>query len=151
ETVTLFTDGSYDRLTRHGGWAAILMAPSLASPVRGSGPLKRTTNNRAELIAVIRGLERLATPVHVHIVSDSKYVTFGIVEGVPKWKAQGWRAGSGRRKRTLQNADLWKKLDALMEPHSVNCEWVRGHSGDKWNEECDRLAVAAMERPAFFV
>jgi len=148
ETVTLYTDGCCDRLTKQGGWAAILMAPSLPEVVQGSGPLKRATNNRAELIAVIKGLERLATPAHIRIVSDSKYVIYGIAEGLPKWKAQGWKAGSGRHKSDLKNTDLWKKLDTLMKPHSINCEWVRGHSGDTLNEECDRLAVVAMKRAA---
>ena len=108
--------------------------------------MTRATNNRAELIAVIRGLELLIGPTRIKVVTDSKYLIYGIAEGLPKWKVQGWRAGSARRKRILQNVDLWKKLDALLESHSVICRWVRGHSGNVWNEECDRLAVAAMER-----
>ena len=87
-------------------------------------------------------------PARITVISDSLYVVKGISEWLPRWKAQGWRAGSARRKRILENVDLWKKLDALLEPHSVTCRWVRGHTGDTWNEECDRLAVAAMKRAA---
>lgn len=109
--------------------------------------LPRTTNNRAELIAVIRGLERLSGPTRLEIVSDSEYVALGVTELLPKWKAQGWRAGSGKCKRDLKNADLWQMLDALLVRHTVTCEWVRGHSGHLLNEECDRLAHAASLFP----
>lgn len=140
EMVTLHTDGSCDRFTQQGGWAAIFEAPSLPRTMRGSGMLHRSTNNRAELIAVIKGLELLSGPTWLRIFSDSKYVVRGIDELLPKWKSQGWRAGSGRHKRTLQNADLWRKLDILLQPHKVTCKWVKGHSGDHWNQECDRMA-----------
>jgi ribonuclease HI len=146
ETVKLYTDGSCDRLGR-GGWATIFVAPSLPEPMRGYDRIRRTTtNNRAELIAVIKGMERLAAPTRVQIVSDSKYVVRGIRDWLANWKAQGWRAGSGRNKRALKNADLWQKLDALMSPHKVTCKWVRGHAGNAYNEECDRMAGAAAKR-----
>jgi ribonuclease HI len=143
ETVMLYTDGSCDRFTGRGGWAAIFVAPSLSQPFCGSGRLNRTTNNRAELIAVIKALERLAAPTRLQLVSDSQYVVLGITERLPKWKQQGWRAGSGRHRRDLLNADLWQVLDALLSEHLVSCKWVRGHAGCRWNEECDRLAKEA--------
>jgi ribonuclease HI/retron-type reverse transcriptase len=146
EEVTLHTDGSFDRLTRQGGWAAIFVAPSLPTPIRGLGTLARTTNNRAELIAVIKGLEQLSSPTRLLIVSDSVYLVRGVAKQLSKWKAQGWRAGAGRKKRPLQNLDLWQRLDALLQPHDVSCRWVRGHDGHRWNEEADRLANYAAAR-----
>jgi ribonuclease HI len=95
------------------------------------------------LIAVIKGLERLAASTRLRLVSDSQYVVLGITERLPKWKQQGWRAGSGRHRRDLLNADLWQTLDTLLSKHTVTCEWVRGHAGHKWNEECDRMARQA--------
>jgi ribonuclease HI len=146
EVVTIYTDGGCDPLTKQGGWAAILFASSLPVPFKGSGNLVRTTNNRAELQAVIKALECMQSPTRVKLVSDSRYVVDSLAERLPRWKAQGWRAGSGRHKRDLKNVDLWKRLDVLIEPHTITYEWVQGHSGNVWNEECDRMASEAMRR-----
>jgi len=128
-----------------GGWAYILDAASLIRPLVRCGGLKRTTNNRAEILAVIRGLESLAQPTAVHVLTDSEYVAMGITKRLARWRLQGWRAGSGRHRRPLKNADLWKRLDALLVEHRVTCEWVRGHAGHPLNVESDRLArIAAV-------
>lgn len=146
ETVTLYADGCCDRLTNEGGWAVLLEAAGFRRNLQGSGYLARTTNNRAELIAVINGLKQLPATRSVEIVSDSEYVLLGISERLPEWKSRGWRAGSGRHKRPLQNADLWRRLDDLLAAREVACTWVRGHAGHQQNEDCDRRARRAMER-----
>lgn len=145
-TVSLYTDGSCDRFTERGGWAAIFIVENTQATMKGRGKLPRTTNNRAELIAVINALAILVGPTKLRIFSDSKYVVLGIAQHISKWKAQGWRAGSGRHKRDLCNADLWRDLDKLLEPHNVTCHWVRGHTGNIWNEQCDRMARAELNR-----
>ena len=146
EPSTLATDGCCLRATSVGGWAYILDAPSLIRPVVRHGGFKRTTNNRAELLAVIKGLESLSQPTAVQVLTDSEYVALGITKRLARWKLQGWRAGSGRHRRPLKNADLWQRLDAILASHRVTCQWVRGHTGHPLNEECDRLARAAAER-----
>jgi ribonuclease HI/retron-type reverse transcriptase len=144
QPVTLYTNGSCDRTTKKGGWAAILRAPH-ARTVRLAGHMPRTTNNRAELTAVIKGLSRLDRDTPVQVVTDSEYVASGISKNVYRWKLQGWRAGSGNRKRPLKNVDLWQQLYELIGTRDVTCHWVRGHAGNRWNQECDRLARAATE------
>lgn len=146
DRVTLHTDGCC-LPSGVGGWGVIIESPSLSGPLRGAGAITRTTNNRAELLAVINGLEQITVPCHVQISSDSKYVVEGISGGLAKWKSQGWRAGSGRHKRDLKNRDLWQHLDSLMQVHqSVVCRWVPGHSGHVENEACDRLAQLAARQ-----
>ncbi|MFH1920180.1 MAG: ribonuclease H [Planctomycetota bacterium] len=144
--MTLATDGCCLAATRVGGWAYILDAASLIRPLVRHGGLRRTTNNRAELLAVIKGLEALASPTLVKVVTDSEYVALGITKRLARWKLQGWRAGSGRHRRPLKNADLWKRLDALLANHKVTSQWVRGHAGHTLNVECDQLARAAAEK-----
>jgi ribonuclease HI len=108
--------------------------------------LPRTTNNRAELTAVLEGLGKLRGPCTVHLVCDSRYVVDGISLHLNRWRRQSWRAGGGKHKRDLQNADLWQRIDELLRPHRVSCEWVRSHSGDPANEHCDRLAAKGLRR-----
>jgi ribonuclease HI len=100
-----------------------------------------------ELTAVIRGLEALEEPCRVRLVVDSQYVRRGITEGLPLWKANGWRCGGGGHRRPVANARLWQQLGALLQYHQVDCRWVRGHSGHPENELADRLArQAAMQQ-----
>jgi hypothetical protein len=70
----------------------------------------------------------------------------GVTRWMSKWKDQGWRAGSGRRRRPLQNRDLWQRLDRALSPHRIRFVWVAGHTGHPQNEEVDRLSRAAGQR-----
>jgi len=141
--VVLYCDGSCDPQNQVGGWACILVDVKTRRRESRSGSSPRTTNNRMELLAVLRGLESLAEPARVRLVVDSEYIVLGIEEWLPRWKQQDWRGGSGRRRKEVKNQDLWQRLDRQLQGHEITCEWVRGHSGHRENEECDRLAGEA--------
>ncbi len=147
QTVTVYTDGACDPNPGPGGWAAILLAPAGGSEHRkvltGSDP--DTTNNRMELTAVISALTALKRRCQVRLHTDSSYVQKGVTEHLAGWKARGWRTSD---KRSVANRDLWESLDSVLGQHEVEWLWVKGHAGDPLNEECDRLAVAAIPRPA---
>ena len=96
-----------------------------------------TTNNRMELTAVIETLASLKRACDVIIYTDSQYVRKGITEWIHGWKARGWQTAD---RKPVKNADLWRRLDALRELHSVDWRWVRGHAGDPGNERADALA-----------
>lgn len=106
----------------------------------------KTTNNRMELLAAIRGLEALKAPCEVNLYSDSKYLVDAFnkhwIEG---WIAKGWKRG---RNEPVKNPDLWKYLLKVMEPHQVNFIWVKGHNGHPLNERCDVLATTAADGEA---
>jgi ribonuclease HI len=106
DQIFVCTDGACDLWTRIGGWGAILWNPTFPAPVRLSGALPRTTNNRAELTAVISALQRLPPGTRVWLRTDSRSVADGINEYLDAWKLQGWRAGTGRHRRDLKNLDL---------------------------------------------
>ncbi len=81
--------------------------------------------------------------MEVDLYTDSTYVRNGITEWLPNWKARGWRTAA---RKPVQNADLWRELDALASAHPVAWHWVRGHSGNPDNERCDQLAQAEIEK-----
>ncbi len=144
--VVLFTDGACSGNPGPGGWAFVLRHRASGRQMERSGGERQTTNNRMELIAVIRGLEALKRPVRVELVSDSTYVGKGMSDWMPKWKANGWRRRDGKRLVPLKNEDLWRRLDELVARHKVRFRHVRGHSGHPENERCDTLAVAAYQK-----
>lgn len=139
--VTIYTDGSCLGSRGIGGWAFITLGPNPGDRLCRAESHPRTTNNRMELTAAIRGLESLPEPTRVHLVTDSEYVHRGIVSGLPRWKQSGWRNCSG----PLANVSLWRELDALLQVHDVTSEWTRGHSGLSGNEDADRLAREAAQ------
>ena len=109
-----------------------------------SAGYKKTTNNRMELMAVIAGLEALREPCEIVLTSDSTYVIHALTKRwVDNWRRKNWMKTASV---PVPNADLWKRLLAAAEPHSISWIWVRGHDGHPYNERCDRLAVAAAEQ-----
>ncbi|MDX2036334.1 MAG: ribonuclease HI [Isosphaeraceae bacterium] len=143
--VRLFTDGACSGNPGPGGWAYILEHPASGRSRDASGAEPNTTNNRMELQGVIEGLESLKRPCEVELVTDSQYVGKGLMEWMPKWKAQGWRRREGQQFKPVVNLDLWQRLDELLERHRVRVTVVLGHNGHPENEACDRMAVAAYK------
>ena len=144
--VHLFTDGACSGNPGPGGWAFVLRHVATGKEKERFGAERETTNNRMELMAVIRGLEALMRPASVELVSDSTYVGKGLTEWMAKWKANGWRRREKGRWAEVKNEDLWRQLDALFGRHRVRFTHVRGHRGHPENERCDTLAVAAYQR-----
>ena len=145
DLVWLYTDGACSGNPGPGGWAYILNHPASGQTKDASGAEPNTTNNRMELTGVIEGLATLKRPCRVELVTDSQYVTKGIAEWMPKWKAQGWRRKENGRFKPVMNADLWQRLDELLSRHTVRVSHVLGHRGHPENEACDRMAVEAYK------
>ena len=145
--VILYTDGACSGNPGPGGWAAILKHPATGKVKKLSGGDPDTTNNRMELSAVVEGLRELTPDKRwrVHLVSDSEYVINGLTQWIEGWIANDWRRGKKANSPPVKNVDLWQTLHALAQQHDMTYEHVRGHSGHPENEECDRLAVAAIE------
>ena len=137
--VELYTDGACQGNPGPGGYAAILDEDGSRREIAGAEP--RTTNNRMELMAVIKGLEELDEPSQVRIVTDSQYVVKGMTSWIHGWQRKGWRNTSGQ---PVKNRDLWERLVAVASRHRVQWEWVRGHAGHPENERADYLAREAI-------
>ncbi len=142
KTVEIFTDGACSGNPGPGGWASILRCDGVEKEL--SGGVKETTNNRMELTAVIKALEALKYPCKVKLTTDSKYVCDAINQKwVYGWRDNGWRK---KDKKPALNPDLWQQLLVLLEIHSVEFLWVKGHNDHPENERCDKLAVAEYRK-----
>ena len=141
--IVVYTDGSCSGNPGRGGWGAVILADG--SEKRMSGGEKLTTNNRMELMGAIEALEaildeRNLRDRHITMYCDSQYVKNGIQTWIKGWKKNGWRTSS---KEPVKNQDLWVELDETVQKLSIEWKWVKGHAGNKYNEICDELAVAA--------
>jgi ribonuclease HI len=145
--VKIFTDGSArGNPDGPGGYGTILQY------VDGRGQLhereysqgyKKTTNNRMELMAAIVGLEALNRPCEVELYSDSKYLIDAFNQHwIDGWIRKGWKRG---KNEPVKNPDLWKRLLAATQPHTIRFIWVKGHDGHPENERCDTLATTAAD------
>lgn len=145
--VCIYTDGAArGNPEGPGGYGAILTytdGKGVLHEKELSGGYKKTTNNRMELMAAIKGLEALNRPCSVKLYSDSQYLVNAFnqrwIEG---WIKKGWKRG---KNEPVKNIDLWKTLLKVMEPHKVEFIWVKGHDGHEENERCDRLATSAAD------
>ena len=140
KSVEIFTDGACRGNPDPGGWGALLRYGDNERSLWGGEP--DTTNNRMELMAVIQGLLALQRSCEVKVTSDSTYVLKGIQEWMPNWKKKGWKTAA---KKPVKNADLWMQLDELVVLHSIDWQWVKGHSGHRENEIADQLANRGID------
>lgn len=135
--VSIYTDGACSGNPGPGGWGAVLVSGTSEKEICGGD--ENTTNNRMELLAVISALDALKRPCNVKLYTDSKYIVDAITKGwAKKWQKNNWMRNS---KDKAMNPDLWERLLALLQTHSVEFIWVKGHAGHKYNERCDQLAV----------
>ena len=142
DAATIHTDGACSGNPGPGGFAAIIEVGECRFTVTGGEP--NTTNNRMEMAAVIEAVRLLNSQSdlqhsHLTIRSDSQYIVNAFNDNwIENWKRKGWRTA---KKQPVANKDLWETLLQELAPHPTTFVWVRGHSGDPMNEECDRLAV----------
>ncbi|MCI5059636.1 MAG: ribonuclease HI [Alphaproteobacteria bacterium] len=141
-SITIYTDGACSGNPGPGGWGAILQWNGHEKELSGGEP--DTTNNRMEMMAVIKALEALKKDENnVTIYTDSKYVLEGVEKWLVGWKARGWRTAA---KKPVKNQDLWERIDSALSKNHVKFIWVKGHSGDEMNERVDKLAVCAIPK-----
>tara|TARA_Y100001968_G_scaffold330540_1_gene382710 strand:- start:479 stop:958 length:480 start_codon:yes stop_codon:yes gene_type:complete len=138
------TDGACSGNPGPGGWGALIRFED-GSVEEFGGFEADTTNNRMELLAALRVLNRLKNLPRnqdITIRTDSKYLIEGLNTWINGWKRKGWKTASGK---AVLNQDLWKALDnARIE--GVYLEYVKGHSGDCDNDRVDKIAVSFSKK-----
>lgn len=141
--VQIYTDGACQVSKRNGGYAAILVYKNkVLKEVVGNDV--NTTNNKMELMAVIAALrlfERKSWRMDIN--TDSKYVIKGITEWISRWVSGGWLTAKGE---SVKNKELWQELYLLIQRHKIDWIHVLGHSGDYYNERCDKLAKEVINQ-----
>ena len=144
--LSIYTDGSCIGKNRSGGWCFVLTTNERKVPIIKSGSESNTTNNRMELIAVIKALEKLdalksvTKETNITIYTDSQYVTNMFNKGwISRWKSLNWL--SVTKGNLIKNKDLVIKLDELVNNYrDIKFMWVKGHSNNELNNLCDKNA-----------
>ena len=140
--VQIYTDGACSGNPGNGGYCAILIYNGVEKVVSGSQT--DTTNNRMELLAVIKGLQTLKEVCEVDLYSDSQYVVDAFNKGwITSWQEKGWKTAN---KSPVKNVDLWESLLALVNKHKVNFIKVKGHADNEYNNRCDKIAVEEYKK-----
>ncbi len=143
--VKIYTDGACSGNPGPGGYGTILKYNGHVKEL--SEGYKNTTNNRMELLAIIKGLEALKEPCEVIVYSDSRYIVDAINKGwLYRWANNNWKRN---KTEMAKNIDLWQRLLEQLKRHKVIFKWVKGHAGHPENERCDQLAVRATSKPKF--
>lgn len=144
--IKLYSDGSSRGNPGKGGYGTILSYTQTDGTLyerEYSCGYKMTTNNRMELMGVIRGFKELRTPCNVEVYTDSAYIVNAFNRGwIDSWIKKGWKRG---KNQPVLNADLWKELLDCSAKHKVTYIWVKGHAGHNYNERCDTLATSAAD------
>lgn len=135
----VFTDGASEGNPGPGGWGAVyVVGGEVLDEARGSEPY--TTNNRMELMALVAGLRMVDPEATVSLYTDSQLVVNIITKWAAGWKAKGWAKKSPG---PIANLELVKEaFELATERPGVRIQWIRAHSGYRWNEYADSLATA---------
>jgi ribonuclease HI len=141
DKIIIYTDGACSGNPGKGGWGAILMFKEHEKKI--SGGSKETTNNQMEIRAVIEALKTIKKPAEIIINTDSKYVMDGITKWINGWKKNGWRTAD---RKPVKNSELWQELDQEVSKYYIEWRWVKGHSGDKYNDIADELAREGIKK-----
>ncbi len=139
EMIFLYTDGACSGNPGPGGWGVVKIAGKTQEELYGGE--NNTTNNRMELMAAIEGIASTPVKSQITVVTDSRYVKDGMTLWLENWKRKGWQTSD---KKPVKNKDLWQRLEPLCKERDVTWQWVKGHSGDEFNERADQLARNAI-------
>jgi ribonuclease HI len=148
ETIKIYTDGAARGNPGPAGWGAIIINEELeideGKITEIGGSVDHATNNQMELTAPIEALRYLKkhmsrTVLDVEIVSDSKYVILGITEWIKNWQKNNWRNAA---QKPVLNRELWEELYKLTGELTPQWTYVKGHSGDKYNDRVDEIATS---------
>jgi ribonuclease HI len=138
DKIIIYTDGSSRGNPGPGGYGALLIWGEKMKEL--SGAYRKTTNNRMELLGVIKALLSIKKrELPIHIYTDSKYV----VESVEKKWLDNWIKTDFKGGK--KNKDLWLQYHKIAGPFTIKFHWVKGHANNPFNNRCDELATQAAD------
>ena len=141
ETFTVFSDGACKGNPGPASWGVVVLNADDTPLMVEGGFLGTQTNQVAELMAALEGLRRTPVGARVLLVSDSDYTLKGISTWRKGWERNGWLTTD---KKPVKNKEIWQALLAEVDQRKVATRWVKGHSGDRYNEMCDEVANVAV-------
>ena len=126
----------------NGGWGAVIVYDTGQIAQHCGYVADITTNNACEMIALIEGLKRVDSDTPVEVCSDSKYVLDAITKKwTINWKRNNWLTA---KKTPVANKELWIRIMDTIKGREITWTWVKGHSGDVYNDMADKLANLAI-------
>ncbi len=137
--VVIYTDGACSGNPGPGGWGAVIIDNNIETEIYGKEA--NTTNNIMEMTAAIKALESFDFKKDVILYTDSNYLKLGITSWIFSWKKNNW---TNSKKQPVKNKSYWITLDKLNSLHNIEWKWVKGHSGNKYNDKADKLASSAI-------
>jgi ribonuclease HI len=137
--IEIYSDGSSLGNPGKSGWAYIIKQNGAIVSTASEG-FELSTNNRMELMGLVRGLQSIKNPSEVVTYCDSQYVTNAYNKNwIDGWIKRGWK--------NVKNKDLWLEMIKEQKRHTIKFEWIKGHAGHTENELCDKMAKAAAKLP----
>lgn len=136
--LRIYTDGSSRGNPGRGGFGAVLLWGEAKKEL--SGGYRLTTNNRMELLAVIKALESLNKKnIAATIFTDSQYVVNSVEKKwLDNWIKTNFKGGK-------KNKDLWLQFHRIRKDFQLRFVWVKGHADNILNNRCDELATTAAD------
>ena len=130
-SYVIYTDGSC-RANGNGG-IGVVWLKNEEKVYEYSKGFRNTTNNKMELKAIFVAIASIKKPIDsLEIITDSEYC-IGVLTN-PNWKP----------KKNIELIEFIKKIiktkqQLVKEP--IKWTHVKGHSDNKWNNLCDKLAT----------
>jgi ribonuclease HI len=109
------------RNSDQGQWHFVLQSVDGSQQFEAADAEPDARGERLELLAVVRGLEALAQPSRVTLVTPSRYVNRGLTCGLAEWRTNGWRWEHYGEMVPVKNRDLWQRVDRAMQFHQLDC------------------------------
>lgn len=142
DNIIIYTDGGCRGNPGLGAWAAILISEKHNLRLEIGESENDTTNNKMEMKAVIKALERLKNSHNIKVYSDSAYLINGMNEWIYSWQKNNWIKSD---KKPVENKEYWIKLIKLSKKHNIEFIKVKGHSDNKENNRADKIVNILMD------
>lgn len=143
DNIVIYTDGGCRGNPGLGAWAAILISEKHNLRLEIGESESYTTNNKMEMKAAIKALERLKNSHNIKLYSDSAYLINGMNEWIYSWQKNNWIKSD---KKPVENKEYWIKLIELSKKHNIEFIKVKGHSDNIENNRADEIANLLMDK-----
>ena len=143
DNIIIYTDGGCRGNPGLGAWASILISEKHSLRLEIGESEENTTNNKMEMKAIIKALERLKKSHNIKVYSDSAYLVNGMNEWIYSWQKNNWIKSD---KKPVENKEYWIKLIELSKKHNIEFIKVKGHSDNKENNRADEIVNILMDK-----
>jgi ribonuclease HI len=143
--IEIYTDGSYRPSTSKGGWAFVVVENEVCIFKDYGFMDENSSSQKAELFSAIRALDYCFSnhlDSKIKLYTDSKYLERGLNEWLEVWENNHWLNANYEE---IKNVDYWEELSFLAKHFDLECVWIKGHSGNEWNELANSLAQYVSE------